>query len=122
MDGSVWIGPNAVLAFAKEGYKSYQINVLELFNTLRYPGFWRLASKHFRYGLSEFIKSTMVTLQAPHVRKYVPDIYEFDLSFGSSGVRAQALDIDGQLVDDFIFHFGEGKSAVAKVSLFLLIF
>lgn len=114
MDGSVWIGPNAVLAFAREGYKSYQINMLELIDTLRYPGFLRLASKHFRYGLSELFKSTMIMFQAPHVQKFIPDIYEFDLSFGPSGVRAQALDIDGQLVDDFIFHFGEGKSAVAK--------
>lgn len=114
MDGSVWIGPNAVFAFAKEGYKSYQINIFELFDIFRYPGFLRMASKHFRYGVSEFLKSTMVMFQAPHVQKFIPDINEYDLSFGPAGVRAQALDIDGQLVDDFVFQFGEGESAVAK--------
>lgn len=114
MDGSVWIGPNAVLAFQREGYKWYQINPLELIDALRYPGFLRLAAKHFRYGLTEFMKSTLVQLQTPHVQKFIPDIYDFDLSVGPAGVRAQALDMDGTLVDDFVFHFGEGKSAVAK--------
>lgn len=114
MDGSVWIGPNAVLAFKREGYKWYQINLPELIDALRYPGFLRLAAKHFRYGLSEFYKSTLIMLQTPHVQKFVPDINDFDLNVGPTGVRAQALEIDGSLVDDFVFHFGEGNGAVAK--------
>lgn len=114
MDGSVWIGPNAVLAFKREGYQWYQVNLLELIDALRYPGFLRLAFQHFRYGVTEFLRSTMVALQAPHVQKFIPDIYNFDLSVGPTGVRAQALDLDGTLVDDFVFHFGKGKGAVAK--------
>lgn len=114
MDGKVWIGPNAVLAFQREGYQWYQINPLELFDALRYPGFLRLAAKHFVYGVKEFYKSTLIMLQTPHVQKFIPDIYEFDLTAGPTGVRAQALDIDGTLVDDFVFHFGEGTGAVAK--------
>lgn len=114
MDGSVWIGPNAVLAFQREGYKWYQINPIELIDALRYPGFLRLAYKHFRYGLTEFYKSTLIMLQTPHVQKFIPDIIDFDLSVGPTGVRAQALEMDGTLVDDFVFHFGEGKGAVAK--------
>lgn len=89
--GNVWIGPNAVLAFQREGYKWYQINLLELIDALRYPGFLRLAVKHFRYGLSEFYKSTLIMLQTPHVQKFIPDINDFDLCVGPTGVRAQAL-------------------------------
>lgn len=114
MDGSIWIGPNAVLAFKREGYRWTNINLLELFDSLRYPGFIKLAAKHFRYGLNEMLKSTLIALQAPHVQKFIPDILEFDLSCGPSGVRAQAVDEDGNLVDDFVFHFGSGESAMAK--------
>lgn len=114
MDGSVWIGPNAVLAYKREGYQWYQINLFELFDALKYPGFRRLALKHFRYGLTELYRSTMIMLQTPHIQKFIPDIYDFDLSVGPTGVRAQALEMDGSLVNDFVFHFGQGTSAVAK--------
>lgn len=114
MDGSVWIGPNAVLAFKREGYRWTDVNLFELFDALRYPGFIRLAAKHFQYGVREFVKSTLIMLQTPHVQKFIPDINDFDLLIGPSGVRAQALEIDGSLVEDFIFHIGEGKGAVAK--------
>lgn len=115
MDGSVWIGPNAVLAFQREGYRWYQINPFELIDALRYPGFLRLAAKHFRYGLTEFVKSTFIQLQTKHVQKFIPDIYDFDLRNGPAGVRAQALEVDGTLVDDFVFHFGEGNSIGKRV-------
>lgn len=115
MDGSIWIGPNAVLAFRREGYKWTDINMLELFDSLRYPGFYKLAAKHFGYGLSEFFKSTLIALQAPHVQKFIPEIMDFDLSFGPAGVRAQALDDDGNLVDDFVFHFGTGSEIAKRV-------
>lgn len=114
MDGSVWIGPNAVLAFKREGYKWTDINVLELLDSLRYRGFIKLAAKHFGYGLTEMLKSTLIAFQAPHIQKFIPDIGEFDLECGPSGVRAQALDDDGNLVDDFVFHFGSGDGPVAK--------
>lgn len=114
MDGSIWIGPNAVLAFKREGYKWTNINLFELFDALRYRGFLKLAAKHFRYGLTEMLKSTLIALQAPHVQKYIPEINEFDLTAGPSGVRAQALDEDGNLVDDFVFHFGSGDGQIAK--------
>lgn len=114
MDGTVWVGPNAVLAFKREGYKWTNVNLLELFDSLRYPGFLKLAAKHFRYGISEMVKSSLIALQVPHIQKYIPDITEFDLESGPSGVRAQALDLDGNLVDDFVFHFGSGESHIAK--------
>lgn len=68
------------------GYKWYQINPLELIDALRYPGFLRLAAKHFRYGLSELYRSAFIMLQTPHVQKFIPDINDFDLSVGPAGV------------------------------------
>lgn len=114
MNGDVWIGPNAVLAFSREGYRWYNLNIFELFDALRYPGFIRLAFKHFRYGLQELYRSVLITLQTPHIQRFIPDIYDFDLSVGPAGVRAQALEMDGSLVDDFVFHFGEGNGAIAQ--------
>lgn len=83
-------------------------------DALKYPGFIRLAAKNFRYGVQELYRSTLIMLQTPHVQKFIPDINDFDLSVGPAGVRAQALEMDGTLVDDFVFHFGEGQSSVAK--------
>lgn len=85
-----------------------------MIDALKYPGFLKLAAKNFRYGLQEFFKSTLIMLQTPHVQKFIPSIVDFDLSVGPAGVRAQALEIDGTLVDDFVFHFGEGEGSVAK--------
>lgn len=114
MDGSIWVGPNAVLAFQREGYNWYNINPLDLIDSLAYRGFRKLAIKHFWFGVKEMVKSSMVSFQAPHIQKFIPDILDIDLCVGPAGVRAQALDMDGNLVDDFVFHFGHGKKATAK--------
>ncbi|KAJ6622128.1 L-2-hydroxyglutarate dehydrogenase, mitochondrial [Pseudolycoriella hygida] len=114
MDGSVWIGPNAVLALAREGYKWNHVNPMELMQTLCNRGFLRMASKYIGFGLGEIAKSACIPLQVKEVQKFIPDITEFDVERGPSGVRAQALDDDGNLVDDFVFHFGEGNGSVAK--------
>lgn len=114
MDGSVWLGPNAVLAFKREGYKWTDINVLELFDTLRYAGFLKMASKYIAFGFGEMMKSAFIPLQIKDLQKYIPNIGEFDVSRGPAGVRAQALDMDGNLVDDFVFHYGEGSGAIGK--------
>lgn len=114
MDGSVWLGPNAVLAFKREGYKWTDINLLELFDTLRYAGFLKMASKYIAFGLGEVTKSAFIPLQIKDLQKYIPNIGEFDVSRGPAGVRAQALDMDGNLVDDFVFDHGEGSGALAK--------
>lgn len=114
MDGSVLLGPNAVLALQREGYKWSQINPMELLSTLSSRGFLRMASKYIGFGLKEIAKSIYIPLQVAELQKFIPDIYEFDVERGPSGVRAQALDDDGNLVDDFVFHFGEGDSCVAK--------
>lgn len=114
MDGSVWLGPNAVLALKREGYKWSNINLIELLGTVTDPGFLRMAYKYFGFGLREIAKSAWPPLQVKELQKFIPDIYDFDVGRGPSGVRAQALDDAGNLVDDFVFHFGEGEGCVAK--------
>lgn len=114
MDGSVWLGPNAVLALKREGYKWSDINPVELLSTLTNRGFLRMASKYIGFGLGEIAKSAYIPLQVKELQKFIPDITEFDVERGPSGVRAQALDDMGNLVDDFVFHFGDGDGCVAK--------
>nr|CAD7589708.1 unnamed protein product [Timema genevievae] len=106
MDGSVWLGPNAVLALKREGYKWSDIDFRELLDVLKYRGFRKLALKHVVYGTSEMAKSAFMRLQLKELQKFIPEITAKDISRGPSGVRAQALDKDGNLVDDFVFATG----------------
>ena len=102
-DGSVWLGPNAVLAFAREGYERLHLDTPELLEALRYGGFRKLATKYWQTGLAEMVRdfSKMAFLRS--LQKYVPSLTAGDLEPGPSGVRAQALAPDGTLVDDFVF-------------------
>lgn len=114
MDGSVWLGPNAVLAFKREGYKWSDIKLSELFDALRFTGFLKMASKYIGFGLSEMFKSAFIPLQMRELQKFIPEITEMDVVRGPAGVRAQAMDMQGNLVDDFVFDRGQGAGAVAK--------
>ncbi|XP_064537289.1 L-2-hydroxyglutarate dehydrogenase, mitochondrial [Drosophila montana] len=114
MDGSIWLGPNAVLALKREGYTWGDINLFELFDALRYPGFLKMASKYIGFGFSEMAKSAFINLQVKALQKYIPEINEYDIERGPAGVRAQALDLQGNLVDDFVFDRGEGSGPLAK--------
>jgi L-2-hydroxyglutarate oxidase LhgO len=102
IDGQVEAGPNAVLAFAREGYSRIRISPLELFETLRYGGFWRLVSRYWKTGIGEMMRSFSKSLFANALRKLVPAISMNDLEPGGAGVRAQALSRDGKLLDDFV--------------------
>src|ERR1051326_3034791 len=101
--GSVDAGPNAVLALAREGYRHRDINLRELAGSLAFPGFWRMARKHWRNGLEEWHRSLSKPVFVHALQRLVPDVRESDLVPGGSGVRAQALKPDGALVDDFQF-------------------
>jgi L-2-hydroxyglutarate oxidase LhgO len=101
VDGRVEVGPNAVLALAREGYRWQDVNVRDLLDTVLYPGFWRLARKHWRMGLQETLRSLSKPRFLKSARLYVPAVKDEDLDPGGSGVRAQALDLDGKLLDDF---------------------
>jgi (S)-2-hydroxyglutarate dehydrogenase len=102
--GGVEAGPNAVLAFAREGYKKSDINPGELMEVLGWPGFQKVARKYWRTGFGEMYRSFSKKAFTKALQKLVPDIREEDLTAGGSGVRAQACDRDGGLVDDFLIY------------------
>jgi (S)-2-hydroxyglutarate dehydrogenase len=102
IDGNVHAGPNAVLAFRREGYRPTQINLRDLAEVARYRGFWRLARKHWRAAVTEYSGSLSRRVFANRVRRMLPDVRDSDLVRGAAGVRAQAVGQDGQLIDDFL--------------------
>jgi (S)-2-hydroxyglutarate dehydrogenase len=102
MKGGVEAGPNAVLAFRREGYKKSQINLSELLETLAWPGFQKVAKKYWRTGLGEMHRSFSKAAFTKALQKLLPEIQEADLVDGGAGVRAQACDRTGGLVDDFL--------------------
>ncbi|CAH1173469.1 unnamed protein product [Phaedon cochleariae] len=110
MDGSVLLGPNAVLAFQREGYRWTDVNVSELIDVLSYPGFRKLAWKYASAGLYEMVKSLYVPIQVKELQKFVPSLTADDITKGPAGVRAQALDEHGNLVDDFYFDMNREKN------------
>ncbi len=99
--GDVEAGPNAVLAFAREGYRLGVVRVPELFGTLGYPGFWRMAGRYWRMGGYEIYRSISKSAFVHSLQKLVPDIRAEDVSRGGAGVRAQAVSPTGALIDDF---------------------
>jgi L-2-hydroxyglutarate oxidase LhgO len=101
IDGTVDVGPNAVLALAKEGYKRTDIRPADLFRTLTWPGSLRLFRQHWRMGVHEYRGSFSKRAFAAAARAYVPELTARDLVAAPAGVRAQAVDRDGSLVDDF---------------------
>lgn len=101
--GTVDAGPNAVLALAREGYRHTDISLRDLAGSLAFPGFWRMAGKHWRNGLGEWHRSLSKRAFVRALGRLLPEIQESDLVPGGSGVRAQALKPDGTLVDDFQF-------------------
>ncbi len=124
IDGEVWVGPNAVVAFAREGYRRTDVDLRDLTETLAYRGFLRLAGRHLRTGLAEMWRDVSRTAYAAELRRYVPDLRTDDLVAGPSGVRAQAVAIDGTLVDDFrlggsrrLLHVHNAPSPGATASL-----
>ena len=100
--GGVECGPNAVLAFKREGYKKSDINLAELGESLAWPGFRKVASKYWRTGMGEMYRSFSKAVFTKALQKLMPEIREEDLIEGGAGVRAQACDRDGGLVDDFM--------------------
>ncbi len=102
IDGGVEAGPNAVLAYAREGYDNTTVNFSELFETLGFRGFQKVAMKYWRMGAYELYRSYSKTAFTKALQKLLPDIQKKDLVKGNAGVRAQACDRDGNLIDDFL--------------------
>lgn len=101
--GDVDAGPNAVLAFKREGYRKTDIDLRDVSETLAYPGFWKMAAQHWRSGAAEMYRSFRKSAFVTALQRLVPEVRSSDLIADGSGVRAQALRPDGSLVDDFQF-------------------
>ena len=112
VDGSLEVGPNAVLALAREGYGWGHVSPGELAATLRWPGFWRLARAHWRTGVHEVRGSLSTRAYMRLAQRYVPAIGAADVVRGGSGVRAQAVERSGALVDDFRITSSDGITLV----------
>ncbi|MBL6449006.1 L-2-hydroxyglutarate oxidase [Fulvivirga sp. 29W222] len=102
MEGGVEAGPNAVLAFRREGYKKSDINLAELGESLAWPGFQKVAMKYWKTGMGEMYRSFSKAAFTKALQKLLPEIREEDLQPGGAGVRAQACDRNGGLIDDFL--------------------
>lgn len=102
MDGRIELGPNAVLAFQREGYNRWQVDFSELWETISYPGFRQIASKYWKTGLGELRRSFSKAAFVKALQQLLPEVKSEDLLPGGSGVRAQACDPQGNLLDDFL--------------------
>ncbi len=101
IDGNIEAGPNAVLAFKKEGYKFFDFDFNETMQTLMWPGFRKIVAKYGKTGMGEVHRSLSKSAFTKALQKLMPEIQESDLVPGGSGVRAQACDRNGGLIDDF---------------------
>lgn len=124
INGGIEAGPNAVLAFAREGYKKSHVNMKELMGTLFYPGFLRVASKYWKTGMGEMYRSYSKGAFTRALQELIPEIQKKDLIKGGAGVRAQACDRKGGLIDDFLvvehdkfINVGNAPSPAATSSL-----
>jgi (S)-2-hydroxyglutarate dehydrogenase len=108
MNGDIWLGPNAVLAFSREGYRFRDIKPRDLVDMFGYDGFRRFARTHWQTGKDEMARDLSKKLFLKTLQRYIPELVMDDLLPGPSGVRAQALSEDGRLVDDFVFDRGDG--------------
>jgi len=107
LDGEVWAGPNAVLAFRREGYRLRDVSLRDGAEVLLYGGFWRLAQRLGGKGLAELLRATSRRRFLAEARRLVPALELADLEPAPAGVRAQAVDGNGKLVDDFLVVPGE---------------
>lgn len=103
IDGTVTVGPNAVLAMKREGYRKTDVSLSDLFETLTSPGILKMLAKNLRPGLIEMKNSLFKGGYLKEVQKYCPSIVKSDLTEYPAGVRAQAVSRDGKLIDDFLF-------------------
>ena len=113
--GGIEAGPNAVLALGREGYLKTSFNARDVFEYLRFPGFWIMAGNHWRTSVDEYHRSWSKTAFVRALQRLMPELVPEDLLPGASGVRAQALDNNGNLIDDFHFVYTDGMVHVCNV-------
>jgi (S)-2-hydroxyglutarate dehydrogenase len=115
IDGEVWIGPNAVLALAREGRTPWSPSLHDLADALRFRGTWQLARRHLGVGIGEVWRDQVIAAMVREVQRYVPEIRREDVRRGPWGVRAQLVAADGSLVEDFTIDEGGPDSRVLHV-------
>jgi L-2-hydroxyglutarate oxidase len=122
--GGIEAGPNAVLAFKREGYKFSDFSLKDMGQTLSWPGFWKIVAKYGQTGMGEIYRSLSKAAFTRSLQKLIPEINQDDLVEGGAGVRAQACDKKGNLIDDFnilqngnIIHVRNAPSPAATSSL-----
>jgi L-2-hydroxyglutarate oxidase len=113
--GGVEAGPNAVLALKREGYSKRSFDIGDVCEFATFPGFWRMAGKHWRTSVGEYHRSWSKAAFVRALQRLMPELKSEDLVPGGSGVRAQALGINGKLIDDFHFVYTEGMVHVCNV-------
>ena len=101
INGGIEAGPNAVLAFKREGYNKTDFSFKDVSRMMTYPGFWKMVSKYYKMGFGEFYRSFSRKAFVKALQKLVPEVQLNDIAKGGAGVRAQALEPNGKLVDDF---------------------
>ncbi|VDN56115.1 unnamed protein product [Dracunculus medinensis] len=116
MNGDVWLGPNAVLAYKREGYSYFSISFSDLYDALSfrmmccaYRGMHKLMGKYFTFGMKEMYRGIFISAQVKQLQRFLPELSVSDVLRGPSGVRAQAVDEMGNLIDDFVFDSGSGE-------------
>jgi L-2-hydroxyglutarate oxidase len=103
MRGGITVGPNAVLGWSREGYPKGSLSPADAADFMTFPGFWRMARKHWRSAAREFYASTRKSAYLELCRKYCPSLTLDDLRPYDAGIRAQAIAADGSLIEDFLF-------------------
>ncbi|CAD5224063.1 unnamed protein product [Bursaphelenchus okinawaensis] len=111
MRGEVLLGPNAVLAFKREGYSYFDFSLRDFIDAVSFAGMQRLMVKYAGFGMGEMYRGIFYNAQVKKLQRYIPEISHSDVTRGRAGVRAQALDATGALVDDFVFDDGVGPLA-----------
>jgi L-2-hydroxyglutarate oxidase len=114
IDGNIHCGPNAVLSFKREGYHKSDFDWRDFAEVMRYRGFWRMASKNWREGLKELHRSFSKATFVRSLQRLIPEIQADDLVPSHAGVRAQALKLDGGMVDDFLIVRGQNSVHVCN--------
>uniref|UniRef100_A0A914HH66 L-2-hydroxyglutarate dehydrogenase, mitochondrial n=1 Tax=Globodera rostochiensis TaxID=31243 RepID=A0A914HH66_GLORO len=109
--GDVLLGPNAVLALGREAYGKTDFSVSDFLDAVLFRGMWKLMGRYAAAGVGELYRSTFTSAQVKLLQRYVPELRPNDVEMGLVGIRAQALDADGNLIDDFVFDSGEGPLA-----------
>jgi L-2-hydroxyglutarate oxidase LhgO len=115
IEGGVEAGPNAVLALKREGYSKNSFDLGDVLEYATFPGFWRMAAKHWQMSVGEYHRSWSKAAFVRALQRLMPELTSEDLVLGGSGVRAQALSINGKLIDDFHFVYTQGMIHVCNV-------